>query len=329
MSLSALLPTEGHHFWTKGARAVDVCPRCGGGRPTLQVHAGLFRCTRCGLAGGPLQYLVASGMRAVDAARALGIQLTTPKQVLRTLRMARMLFERTLWSEGLVATSYLQARGIRPNIAARFHLGATPAAGSLVRHLRRQGFAPVDLLASGLLRRQGSRFVELLRSRLIFPLCDPTGRTLGFAGRALDTASLKYLNTRVSAAGSGRNTLFGLPQAARAIRRQRCAWIVEGYIDVLACHQAQLDWVVAVGGTLPTILQALQLRRLSSRVVLLLDGGTVSEVVLRAARPLRAVGLEVMAATLPAGVDPDALVIREGPDALVRVAARAARLIAL
>ncbi len=326
MGLLTLLAREGCQLLPRGRLLVGVCPHCGGSTPVLQVHGELFRCTRCGLAGGSLQYLLASGKRAVEAARELGIRLTVPKQVLRVLQRARAIYERTLWSElGRSARDYLHSRGIRLQIAPCFHLGATPPPGSLIHLLIDEGFAPTELRAAGLLRGDEGKCVEQLRSRLIFPLCDPMDRTLGFAGRTLCPGALKYLSTRVSRAGSVRDTLFGLPQARSAILRRHLAWIVEGYIDVLACHQVGMDWVVAASGTRLTVLQALQLRRLTPRVVLLLDGGTSSEVVSRAAASLHTVGLEVMAATLPPGIDPDVFVFREGPDALARVAGRAVR----
>ncbi len=326
MSLSSLLGREGRHLLPQGRLMVGVCPRCAGASPTLQVYGELFRCTHCGLAGGSLQYLVASGKSAAEAASQLGIRLMVPKRIRRALQMAQVLYERTLWSgPGELARDYLCSRGIGGQMLPRFHLGATPPVGTLTRRLLCQGFGPAELTAAGLLRYNQGEYVEQLRSRVVFPLCDPIGRTLGFAGRALSAGALKYLNTKASAAGSGRDTLFGLPQAKHAILHQRQAWIVEGYVDALACHQVHLDWVVAAGGTHLTMLQALQLRRLTPRVVLLLDGGTLPEVASRAATSLHTVGLEVLAATLPPGIDPDVLVLQEGPDALARVAGSARR----
>lgn len=253
----------------------------------------------------------------------LGISLIPPARVLRTLRLVRNTYERILWSEAAGAQAYLRSRGITAAVAARFHLGAAPAAGSLIRHLHRYRIKAWDLEAAGLVRRFGDRYIEILRSRVVFPLSGPTGRTLGFAGRALVAGPPKYMNTKVSAVGSSRDTLFGLPQAVGSIGRRGLAWIVEGYLDVLACHQVGLTWVVGVGGIRPTTQQALQLRRLVNRVVLILDGGTEAPMISRAAAPLQQVGLEVMAASLPPAIDPDVLVFQEGPSTLERIVARA------
>ena len=327
MSLSSLLAREGRSLLPQGRLMVGVCPRCAGATPSLQVYGELFRCTHCGLAGGSLQYLVASGKSAAEAASELGIRLTVPKRIRRALQMAEAIFEETLWSgPGELARDYLCSRGIDRQVLPRFHLGATPPVGTLSRRLLCHGFGLAELTEAGLLRCEHGGYTEQLRSRVVFPLCDPIGRTLGFAGRALSPGALKYVNTKASVAGSGRDTLFGLPQAKQAIVCRRQAWIVEGYLDAVACHQVHLDWVVAAGGTHLTLLQALQLRRLTSRVVLLLDGGTLPQVISRAVTPLHNVGLDVLAATLPPDMDPDVLVLQEGPDALARVARGARRL---
>ncbi len=298
------------------------CPRCSGAPPAIRTHAGLFRCTRCGLAGGPVQYLVASGATAVEAAAQLGVSLTTPTRVLRTLQTARGIYEHESWSEPAgPAMRFLQARGIMPQTAARFSPGRHTGAARAHPSLGWRGSTLADLVAAGLVRGATEEIVESLRSRLIFPLCDFAGRTIAFAGRALHAGPLKYSNTTASAAGSPRETLFGLPQAKRTIQRNRVAWVVEGYFDVLTCHQAGLNWTVGAGGTHVTIHQALLLRRLTPRVVLLLDGDATAQAWARALKPLRSVGLEVRGGRLPPGIDPDELVLREGPDMLVRVAA--------
>ncbi len=326
MNLSSLLAREGRPLLPQGRLMVGVCPRCVGASPSLQVYGELFRCTHCGLAGGSLQYLVACGKSAAEAASQLGIRLTVPKRSRRALQIAQAIYEETLWSgPGELARDYLCSRGIDRQVLPRFHLGATPPVGTLSRRLLSQGFGLAELTEAGLLRCKHGDYIEQLRSRVVFPLCDPIGWPLGFAGRALSPGALKYLNTKASAADSGRDTLFGLPQAKHAIVCRRQAWIVEGYLDAVACHQVHLDWVVAAGGTHLTLLQALQLRRLTPRVVLLLDGGTLPEVISRAASPLYNVGLEVLATTLPPGMDPDVLVLQEGPDALARVAGSARR----
>ncbi len=305
---------------------VDGCPRCNENLSELQSRGELFYCTRCGWAGGPLQYLIATGASTFEAVAALGICLIPPRTVLRALRLARAVYERTLWSESPDAQAFLHSRGIEQKVASRFHLGATPSAGTLIRRLQRQGLAICDLEAAGLLCRRADRCTAVLQSRLVFPLSSHTGRILGFAGRALVAGPPKYMNTKVSAAGSGRDTLFGLPQAMRSISQHKVAWLVEGYIDVLACHQVGLTWVVAAGGTQPTILQALHLRRLTNHVVLILDGGTSPEVILRAAAPLHRVGLGVSATLLPPTIDPDFIVLQEGAERLEGLVARARHL---
>ncbi len=324
MSMAAILAREGSRFCPMGRLLVGPCPRCGAAAPALQIHADLFCCTHCGLAGGPVQYLIALGETAEGAAKRLGIPLVVPQRVLRTLQMARHVYERALWADpDGPMQQFLHARGIALRTAARFHVGATPAPGTLIRHLLRQGLTPTDLVAAGLVRRRKDRFVEHLRARVVFPLCDAISRTIGFAGRAVQHHDLKYLNTKASAAGSLREVMFGLPQAERSIRKHGEAWVVEGYFDVLACHQAGLAWTIAPGGTHLTIYQALLLRRLTRRVVLLLDGDASPEIRLRAANSLRAVGLEAVMPQLPASTDPDELVLGQGPDALIRLVADA------
>jgi DNA primase len=185
------------------------------------------------------------------------------------------------------------------------------------------GFTPDELACAGVLVKRRGLYTDSMRGRLVFPLLDPAGRTVGFAGRSLDGSEPKYLNTPASPLGGRGSVLFGLPQAAASIRRRGEAWVVEGYFDVLACHQAGLRWVVAACGVALTVGQALVLRRYASRAVLLYDPDAREEAVERACGNLREVGIEVAVGDLPGGADPDEVVLREGPEALAAAAKEA------
>jgi DNA primase len=151
----------------------------------------------------------------------------------------------------------------------------------------------------------------------MFPILGPGGRTLGFGARSLDGSEPKYLNTPETAVYHKREVLYGLEAARALLARRGTAWIVEGYMDVLALHQAGFGEAVSVSGTALTDRHALLLRRHVPRVVLLFDGDEAGRAaILRSLPPLLQVGLEVTVALLPAGEDPDSLARRGGPEAV-------------
>ncbi|MER2599116.1 MAG: DNA primase [Caldilineales bacterium] len=241
-------------------------------------------------------------------------------------------------TQGQTARDYLAGRGLSSATLEAFGLGYAPDRwDSLLLYLQGQNYAAADLLAAGLLVERDhpepgrSPYFDRFRHRVMIPIRDLHGHVVGFGARALrGDQQPKYLNTAQTPLFDKSSLLYGLDVAKRAIRPRGKAIIVEGYMDVIACHQAGEDNVVASMGTALTETQVRQLRRYTTTIVLALDADAAGQAAtlrgLTQAREaidrewvpvMTATGLvrhearlavELQAMTLPEGKDPDDVV---------------------
>ena len=148
--------------------------------------------------------------------------------------------------------AFLGQRGFDPSAAERFGVGFAPRGGALGKHLKTLGFTEDELVTAGLLGR-GERgdVYDRFRGRLVWPIRDVTGATLGFGARKLldDDNGPKYLNTPETPVYHKSQVLYGIDLAKRDIARGRQVVVVEGYTDVMACHLAGVTTAVATCGT--------------------------------------------------------------------------------
>ena len=185
-------------------------------------------------------------------------------------------FQYFFWNEeGACAHKYLAERGFNEQALKKFGVGYAPPDGKwLYDFLSKKGYQQQELASSGLFSKQYPRY-SLFRDRVIFPICSMTGHTIGFGGRILGSndSTAKYLNSSETLIFKKKQVLYGLYQSisARGFSANRKAYIVEGYLDVMALHQAGVMCTVAPLGTAFTQEQALVLRRHVDTVVLLFD----------------------------------------------------------
>lgn len=220
--------------------------------------------------------------------------------------------------EGAVALQYLEKRGMNADTIEAFELGYAPDSFEATSNaLMDKGCAKEDLLELGLLtarQTDGRSGYDRFRGRLMFPIRDVQGRLIGFGGRALkEGEEAKYLNSPESALYHKGSVLYGLHQAKAALRQVGRAVVVEGYMDVLASHQAGVAGVVASSGTAFTVEQFKLLKRFVGSVIFSFDTDRAGEEALRRAvetgQPL---GIEMKVLRVPEGKDPDEC-IRENP----------------
>ena len=251
---------------------------------------GSYKCFGCGEGGDLLTYVMRRNrIEFPDAlgelAREAGIEIqrgpADPERrgrqnaMLGLLAEAQKFLHRQLLESQAAeeARVYVRTRGLADKTVAQFGLGYASAHGSpLLAHLRRLGFKDDAIEAAGLARSDERGVRDYLFDRLIFPIWNRSGAVVGFGGRTLRDIEPKYLNTRDSEVFTKGHLLYGYHLARDAIREERTAVIVEGYMDVIAAHEAGFTNTVASMGTSLTPQQARMLTTSgASRVVIALD----------------------------------------------------------
>ncbi|MBL4808444.1 MAG: DNA primase [Phycisphaerales bacterium] len=250
---------------------------------------------------------------------------STKQDILLANEQAQAYF-RALFSHpehGKVARDLIDRRGMSPEIVEKFGVGTSADRwdGLLItignKELNAEAFTDAGLLKT---RDQGGQY-DAMRNRLIFPICDQIGRVIAFGGRRInDDDDPKYLNSPETLVFNKSRTLYGLNHAQRAIKRQRVAVVVEGYTDVIACHQHGVENVVATLGTALTKGHATILRRLCDTIVLLFDGDQAGERAAdRAIEVLFSETIDIKIAALAGytdAKDPDELLSKDGGQAI-------------
>ena len=215
---------------------------------------------------------------------------TTPPEEEQVLERLRDLLENavifyqhhlTQTPEGRLALDYLHKRGLRDETILQFGLGYAPNRWeALSNYFLGKGYTPDDLLQAGLIvqREDDQGFYDRFRHRITFPIRDPQGRMAGFGARVLNPDDHpKFINTPQTPLFDKGKLLYGLDQARKAIRAQDQVVIVEGYLDVIALHQAGFTNVVSPMGTALTENQLRLLKRFTRHIVLALDADAAGQ----------------------------------------------------
>jgi DNA primase len=220
------------------------------------------------------------------------------------------------------AVDYLKARGLSGEVAARFCIGfAPPGWDNLSQALGKDKVARAGLLETGQVieRSDGSGVYDRFRDRILFPIHDRRGRTVGFGGRVLGDDSPKYLNSPESSVFHKGRELYGLFEARKAVRKLERILVVEGYMDVVALAQFDINYAVATLGTATTPDHLERLYRTVPEVVFCFDGDRAGRAAawraLENALPVLSDGREARFLFLPEGEDPDSLIRKIGKQA--------------
>ncbi|HPU04249.1 MAG TPA: DNA primase [Rhodoglobus sp.] len=232
------------------------------------------------------------------------------------------------------ARRFLGERGFDSSAAQRFGLGFAPRGGALGRSLAALGYTEEELISAGLLGR-GERgdVYDRFRGRLIWPIRDATGATLGFGARKLldDDGGPKYLNTPETVVYHKSQVLYGLDLAKRDIARGRQVVVVEGYTDVMACHLAGVTTAVATCGTAFGVDHIKLVRRMigdvdnadttgTGEVIFTFDPDEAGQkAASRAFAEEHRFAAQTFVAVAPDGLDPCDLRLNRGDDAVRRL----------
>jgi DNA primase len=314
-----------------GTRFTGLCPFHDERSPSFSVNAEekLYHCFGCGVGGDVFRFVEEKeGLAFPDAVEMLadryGVELERvaedPRAEEHRRKRARLseLLERAagfyasfLWDSPQAerARKYLAERGLSEEVLREFGVGCAPGSwDSILLRGQRAGYSVEEIEAAGLVLRsqKGKGHYDRFRSRIVFPIRDARGRVQGFGARALlPDQKPKYVNSPEGELYSKRRTLYGIERSRPAIAKASRALVVEGYTDVLACHQAGIRDAVAVMGTAITPEQVKLLSAYATEAVLALDADRAGrEAMLRAEGVASGKRLRLRVARMPAGKDP-------------------------
>jgi DNA primase len=335
----------------RGGRYVGLCPFHNEKTPSFTVNPDLklYHCFGCGKGGTVLNFVMEmeklSFPEAVELlAKRLGVSVVyegkqDPGAFLKIQESGEKieLYRRVAGSfhyllmqgpEGARAKHYVLSRGLSTEILDRFRLGYAPADRRwLFLFLSKKGYSEAFLASSGLFSAKYPRW-SFFSGRLMFPIADPQGRTIAFGGRLLSGEGPKYLNSPESDLYKKGQTLFALDQALKVIRQTKVVYIAEGYMDVIALHQAGITNAVAPLGTAFTDEQAQLLHRWAERVYLFFDADSAGhQAALKAILTCRRNSLAAEVVIPRSGLgqeeiykDPADILQEAGPEALQKTA---------
>ncbi len=223
------------------------------------------------------------------------------------------------------AVNYAKDRGISGEIAKRFELGFASPSSNLLSEFEQSDQNIVDLKAMGLLsddQYRSGRYYDFFKYRLMFPIHNAKGSIIAFGGRAFDNnAKAKYLNSPETPIFSKSKELYGLYHARKYSRSIDYILVVEGYMDVVALHQAGISQVVAALGTATTIEHLNILSRITNTIIFCFDGDKAGKKAawraLNTTLPVIKAGIIVKFLFLPDGEDPDTLIKKESSKVFV------------
>ncbi|MDE2825216.1 MAG: DNA primase [Gemmatimonadota bacterium] len=328
-----------------GKNYMGLCPFHDEKTPSFSVNPErqIFHCFGCGKGGSVFTFLMEhENVTFVEAVHHIArrLHITIPdtygkreagseaESLARVTRFAARFFhDRLLNSDrDSVVRQYAERRGLSEETIKSFGLGYAPDSwNDLLSAAREKGIGADWLVKAGLAKTGEQRTYDAFRKRLIFPIQAPSGRVVGFGGRALsDEDQPKYLNSPESPIYRKSQVLYGLYQARDALRRQGQALVVEGYMDLLGLHEQGIQGVVALCGTALTREQARLLARYGQQAYLVYDSDQAGvRATWRAIEPLVESGLWTRIVRLPEDYDPDSYVREHGPDGFMKLVEQA------
>lgn len=328
----------------RGINYVGLCPFHNDSNPSFSVSPtrGICHCFTCGKGGNAINFLMElEQMTYPDALRWLAKkykieiqerELTNEEKQRESERESMFIvndwaakyFQDILLHDvdGIaIGMAYFRGRGFRDDIIRKFQLGfALPKRTALAEAAKVAGYNPKYLVDTGLCfkvdkdeagNKSGEdKVLDRFSGRAIFPWFSVSGKVVAFGGRVLDSRtkgiSQKYVNSPDSVIYHKERELYGLYQAKKAIAKEDCVFMVEGYTDVISMHQCGIENVVANSGTALSVHQIRLLHRFTSNIVLLYDGDNAGiHAALRGTDMLLEEEMNVKVLFLPDGNDPD------------------------
>lgn len=321
----------------RGVNYIGLCPFHNDSHPSFSVSPtrGICHCFTCGKGGNAINFLMElEQMTYPDALRWLAKkyhieikerELSSEEKQRESERESMFIvnewaakyFQNILQNDvdgRAIGMQYFRSRGFRDDIIMKFQLGfslnqRTALADAAVK----EGYNPKYLAATGVLiasDKEPGQYFDRFSGRAIFPWFSVSGKVVAFGGRVLDSrtkgVNQKYVNSPDSEIYHKERELYGLYQAKKAIAKEDCVFMVEGYTDVISMHQCGIENVVANSGTALSVHQIRLLHRFTNNIVLLYDGDAAGvHAALRGTNMLLEEEMNVKVLFLPDGNDPD------------------------
>jgi DNA primase len=318
-----------------GRNWTGLCPFHEDRNPSFSVSPdiGRYKCWSCGASGDVFTYVMETqGLEFRDAlellAKQAGVELTRGKGQDRTKRQAMFdamstaqAFFRSELRASSRALEYCRNRGLTEDVLDDWEVGFAPDVGeALIAELKRKGYRLADCAELFLVDGDDQRgYHDRFRGRLMFPIRDDQGNLVAFGGRVIGDGTPKYINSSDTPLFSKGRTLYGMHRAKEAVRKERRAVLVEGYLDVIACHRSGVATAVATLGTAMGEHHVKRLALWCDEVTVLYDSDDAGQKAAeRATEMLTQGGLRVRVALMPRGQDPDTLLREHGPEAVKR-----------
>ena len=320
----------------KGANYFGLCPFHNEKSPSFSVSRSkqIYYCFGCGKGGNVISFIMdyenepfvpALRILAERAGIELGQEEETEEEKRRSdersalfevqREAAKYFFYQTRGEQGKQGYEYLKGRGLDDETIRSFGLGyANSFRDDLYRYLKSKGFSDSILALSGVVRIDEKGARDLFFGRVMFPIMDISNRVIGFGGRIMGSGEPKYLNSPETPIFDKGRTLYGLNRAKKS--REHYLLICEGYMDVIALHQAGFTNAVAALGTAFTPSHAMTIKRYAREVVLTFDSDQAGiKAALRAIPILREAGIAARVLTMKPHKDPDEFIRNMGKDA--------------
>jgi DNA primase len=326
----------------QGANYVGICPFHSEKSPSFMVRDGGegYHCFGCGAGGNVISYVMQTqGLSFPEAVEELasrfGVEVVYEqgsRQGVRTPGESELLYKinhlaQSYFLEQLqkgpeLLHRYLEERNLEAPSREAFGVGFAPDRGGLVEYLKSRKIDDESMIKAGLVQRnQQGRIIDRFWGRVIFPIYIDGKRIAGFGGRILpglfdaerEKRSPKYLNSPETEIYKKSKTLFGLPQASKAIRETGTVYLVEGYVDVIGLWRVGVHNVVATCGTAATDEHIKRIAHLAKRLIVLFDGDNAGRAAAAKMYPLTInSGLDIYAVFLDAEDDPDTFAAKKG-----------------
>lgn len=314
----------------RGNTYVGLCPFHNEKTPSFTVYENTqsFYCFGCGAAGDCVGFTrKIDNLDYIDAVKSLaqraGMQMPEDgyddslskkrRTILEINReTARFYHSYMMSEEGKVGLQYFLNRGLSLKTIKHFGLGYSPNSwDSLIKHLKSLGYNPSDMLAAGVVRRGEKGYYDYFRNRVMTPIIDVRGNIIAFGGRVLDDSKPKYINTSDTLVYKKTNEVFGLNFAKNSGKDSII--LCEGYMDVIAMHQAGFDNAVAGCGTALTNEQVRLITRYAKNISLVYDNDEAGQKALsKAITMFSQVDASINIPTLSGGKDPDEIIKTQG-----------------